>query len=309
MGLKLKVNVYIPTLNAGKIWEELVKKLTEQTYRISRVIIIDSGSQDGTLDNIKEDFELINLDKKDFDHGGTRKMAIEKYPDADIYLFLTQDAIPANELAIENMVKAFEHHPKLGMAYGRQLPHKGAKPLESHARIFNYPPTSQVRNLKDADKYGIKTISCSNSFAAYRRSAYEQVGGFSSGTILGEDVVIAGKILLNGWDMAYLAESMVYHSHDYSIREEFKRYFDIGVFHATNSWIFDHFGRAESEGFKYLNSEIAYVLKRNPISLPKSVFSLFAKWLGYKLGLYHRHFSRSVNRSLSMHKAYWHPSN
>src|SRR5690554_1512575 len=124
MGLKLKVNVYIPTLNAGKIWEELVKKLTEQTYRISRVIIIDSGSQDGTLDNIKEDFELINLDKKDFDHGGTRKMAIEKYPDADIYLFLTQDAIPANELAIENMVKAFEHHPKLGMAYGRQLPHK-----------------------------------------------------------------------------------------------------------------------------------------------------------------------------------------
>lgn len=309
MGLKHKVNVYIPTLNAGKIWEEVVKKLTEQTYPISRVVIIDSGSTDGTLEKIKGDFELISVDKKDFDHGGTRKMAINRYPDADICLFLTQDAIPANELAIENMVTAFDDHPKLGMVYGRQLPHKDAKTLESHARIFNYPPTSQVRSLKDADKYGIKTISCSNSFAAYRRSAYEQAGGFSSGTILGEDVIIAGRILLNGWDMAYLADSMVYHSHDYSVKEEFKRYFDIGVFHATNSWIFDHFGRAESEGFKYLHSEIAYVMKRNPASLPKSIFSLFAKWLGYKIGLNHQHFPKSVNRSLSMHKAYWqHPS-
>src|SRR5690606_3170875 len=122
MGLKHKVNVYIPTLNAGKIWEEVVKTLTEQTYPISQVVIIDSGSSDGTLDKIKEDFKLIAIDKKDFDHGGTRKMAIERYPEADIYVFLTQDAIPANEFAIENMVNAFDDHPKLGMVYGRQLP-------------------------------------------------------------------------------------------------------------------------------------------------------------------------------------------
>lgn len=302
----MKVIVYIPTLNAGDKWREALRQLRLQTYPISQTVIIDSGSTDGTLSpELIEGFKLISIDKKDFDHGGTRHMAIEKFPEADIYVFLTQDAILADKQAIENMVRAFELDPRLGMVYGRQLPHKGAKELESHARIFNYPPESQVRNLEDADQYGIKTISCSNSFSAYRRTAYREAGGFPSGTILGEDVIIAGNMLLKGWHKAYLAEAPVYHSHDYTLKEEFKRYFDIGVFHSTNSWIFDHFGRAESEGMKYLKSEITYLVKNNVTVLPKSFLSIFCKWSGYKIGLHHRRLSPNLNKRLSMHKAYW----
>lgn len=302
----MKVNLYIPTLNAGSKWPEVVGMLRVQTYPVHKTVIIDSGSTDGTLSReLIADFDILHIDKQDFDHGGTRHMAVEKYPDADIYLFLTQDAIPADEQAIANMVRAFELNPELGMVYGRQLPHRGAKELESHARLFNYPAQSQVRSLDDAGKYGIKTISCSNSFAAYRRDAYWEAGGFPSGTILGEDVVIAGHMLLKGWQKAYLAEAVVYHSHDYSLKEEFRRYFDIGVFHSTNSWIFEHFGRAESEGFKYLKSEIRYLFKNNKLLLPKSFASLFCKWLGYKLGLRHDHLSQKASRSFSMHRAYW----
>lgn len=302
----MKVIVYIPTLNAGDRWPEVVEMLRRQTYPVSQKVLIDSGSEDGTLaEEHTKDFAIIKIDKKDFDHGGTRHLAVEQFPEADIYVFITQDAILAHEKAIEHLVNAFEHNPRLGMAYGRQLPHKGAKELESHLRLFNYPPVSQVRSLKDAEKYGIKTISCSNSFAAYRSTAYREVGGFPSGTILGEDVIIAGKMLLKGWQKAYLAESQVYHSHDYSLKEEFKRYFDIGVFHSTNSWIFENFGRAESEGFKYLKSEMSYLLKNNGWMIPKSFFSIFAKWLGYKIGLIHGEIPLKLNRSFSMHKAYW----
>ncbi|MEX2593385.1 MAG: glycosyltransferase family A protein [Anditalea sp.] len=305
----MKIILYIPTLNAGEKWPMVVKSLRAQTYPISQVVIIDSGSKDHTLaDHFTEGFEIIEIDKRNFDHGGTRHMAVEKYPDADIYAFLTQDAILANDQALEKMVRTFESDPKLGMVYGRQLPHKGAKEREAHARLFNYPPGSQIRSLPDADKYGIKTISCSNSFAAYRKTAYREVGGFPSGTILGEDVIIAGKMLLKGWHMAYLADAQVYHSHYYTLKEEFKRYFDIGVFHATNLWIFENFGKAESEGFKYLKSELSYLLKNNVWVLPKAGLSVFAKLLGYKMGLLHHKLPLKLNQSFSMHRAYWnHP--
>lgn len=302
----MKVNVYIPTLNAGGRWPEAVRMLRQQTYPIHKTIIIDSGSTDRTLANeVVQGFELVHIDKKDFDHGGTRHMAVEKFPDAEIYLFLTQDAILADELAIAHVIAAFEQNPELGMVYGRQLPHKGAKELESHLRIFNYPSQSQVRSLKDAPQYGIKTISCSNSFAAYRKTAYWEAGGFPTGTILGEDVIIAGRMLLKGWKKAYLAEAAVYHSHDYTLKEEFKRYFDIGVFHSTNVWIFEHFGRAESEGVKYLKSETSYLVNHNKGMIPKSMLSIFCKWLGYKIGLHHRQLPLRLNKAFSMHKAYW----
>ena len=239
-----------------------------------------------------------------FDHGGTRQRAIDAYPQADVYIFLTQDAIPADESALTNIIRVFDD-PQIGMAYGRQLPHKGATVMEAHARLFNYPPQTQIRGLADADTYGIKTISCSNSFAAYRRSAFEGVGGFPRGTIMGEDVIVAGRLLLDGWKMAYVGDACVYHSHAYSLREEFERYFDIGVFHNDNRWIFDSFGKADSEGFRYALSEIRYVVRRKPWLLPKVCCSFVAKWLGYKLGLSYRSLPLRLRKAFSMYKAYW----
>ena len=302
----MKVNLFIPTLNAGKLWKEVLDGVAKQTYPISRLVIIDSGSTDGTLDLIKgQTCDLIQIDKKDFDHGGTRQMAVEKFPDADVFVFITQDAILAEADAIEQMVHSFEANPELGLVYGRQLPHKNAKVLETHARLFNYPSESKVRSLEDADRYGIRTISCSNSFAAYRKTAFFEVKGFPSGSILGEDVLIAGKMLLNEWKLAYLSHAKIHHSHDYSATDEFKRYFDIGVFHINNPWIFENFGRAESEGFNYLKSELTYTFKHNPLLIPKCLIATGAKWIGYNLGLHYHSLPIGLSKSLSMTKAYW----
>ncbi|SEL91382.1 glycosyltransferase [Parapedobacter koreensis] len=301
----MKVNLYIPTLNAGPRFAELLGALEQQTYPIAVRVLVDSGSKDHTVELAREKgFGVIGLGPEGFDHGGTRQWAIANFPDADIYVFLTQDAIPAHPAMLANIVAAFADG-KIGMAYGRQLPHKGATVMEAHARLFNYPAENQVRGLADAPTYGIKTISCSNSFAAYRRTALEEVGGFPSGTIMGEDVIVAGKLLLQGWKMAYVSDACVYHSHDYRIREEFERYFDIGVFHSDNPWIFESFGRAGGEGFRYAKSEIRYVARRNPFLLPRVFCSFAAKWLGYKLGLAYRNLPARWRRTFSMYKGYW----
>src|SRR3546814_669910 len=122
---------------------------------------------------------------------------------------------------------------------------------------------------------------------------------------MGEDVIVAGRLLLAGWKMVYVADARVYHSHDYTIREEFERYFDIGVFHADNRWIFDGFGHAGGEGFRYGISEIRYVGRRNPFRLPPVACSLMAKWLGYKLVLSYRSLPSRLRKAFSMYKGYW----
>ncbi len=301
----MRVNLYIPTLNGGERFVELLAILARQAWPLQRCVVIDSGSTDGTLEAAQaHGCTVMGLGGEGFDHGGTRQRAIDAYPDADVYCLLTQDAIPADESALANLVQVFAN-PEVGMAYGRQLPNRKATLPERHARLFNYPAHSQLRSLADAPTYGIKTISCSNSFAAYRREALQQVGGFPHGTIMGEDVIVAGRLLLSGWKMAYVAGACVYHSHNYSIREEFERYFDIGVFHSDNRWIFDAFGRAGGEGLRYAQSEIGYVGRRNAFLLPKVGGSILAKWLGYQLGLAYRRLPRKFRRAFSMYKGYW----
>ncbi|MVN91204.1 glycosyltransferase [Mucilaginibacter aquatilis] len=300
-----KIALLIPTLNAGKYWEEFLETVNSQSLGINFKIILDSGSTDGT-DKLAEDkgFNVLRIDKRNFDHGYARQVLADACSTCDILIYLTQDCILACKDSLKNLVEAFSN-ADVGLAYGRQLPRRNAKLLESHGRIFNYPSQSRLKSLSDKVEMGIKTASCSNSFAAYRRTALNDVGGFPLASILGEDVIVGGKMLIKGWKIAYVATAESYHSHDYTITEEFKRYFDIGVFHKMNDWLLEEFGSASGEGMKYLKSELSVVLKKNPLVLPKMVGSIFAKWLGYKLGLNYSKLSGGLVKKLSMHKHYW----
>ncbi|WP_316801213.1 glycosyltransferase [Pedobacter frigidisoli] len=301
----MKVAILIPTLNAGNSWEMLLDSIEKQDLVVDKKIIIDSGSSDDTTKiALAHGYELLTINKSDFDHGYARQLLAEAAKDCDLLVYLTQDCILSGDQSLKNLLNAFEDE-SIGIAYGRQLPHIGAKTIETHARLFNYTTQSKVKQLSDKEQLGIKTASCSNSYAAYRKRALDSVGGFPSHTIFAEDVIVGGQLLIKGWKIAYVAEAEVYHSHDYTVKEEFNRYFDIGVFHSTNRWLLDEFGSAGGEGLKYLKSELNYVVKNNPLVLPKMILSIGAKFLGYKLGMMHDKLSPKQRRAYSMHKKYW----
>lgn len=305
MNNDLKISILIPTLNAGEGWIQLIKSVNAQSYKVYKKLIIDSGSTDNTVELAHQHgFDVIEIDKSDFNHGKTRQQLVDQLPDIDICIFLTQDAILASSDAIENIVKVFDH-PEIGMAYGRQLPHKGAKTLESHARLYNYPNQSHVRSFGDKDIFGFKVFFCSNSFAAYRRSTLLAVGGFSDDSIMGEDAIVAAKMLRAGFKKAYVSDASVYHSHSYTLVEEFKRYFDTRVFHEQNKWLIESYGKPTGEGIKFMKSELKYVIKNDPKVIFKSIASLGAKWLGYKWGMFYTKIPLSILRKVSMHKHYW----
>lgn len=301
----MNISLLIPTLNAGSIWDNVLESIDNQSLILYKKIIVDSGSKDDTVSQAKKHgFEVVEISKSEFNHGATRQLLVDLAGEADICVFLTQDAILDGADSIKNIVKAFDDS-QVGMAYGRQLPHVNAKPLEIHARLFNYPDASHVICLNDQARLGFKAFFCSNSFSAYRKSALEQAGGFPLTSIMGEDAIVAAKMLKAGYKKAYVAEATVRHSHSYTLAEEYRRYFDTRVFHEQNLWMLNEYGKPTGEGFKFIKSELNYVLKKSPASLFKSVASIFAKWLGYNSGRMYRMLPKGIVKKLSMHSFYW----
>lgn len=301
-----KIGLVVPTLNAGKRWEAWLQAFAAQTRKPDYLLLIDSSSSDDTVAQARElGFDVQVITKAEFNHGSTRQSAVMTLAAADIIVFLTQDALLASPDAIEKLVAAFDDS-RVGAAYGRQLPHRDAGPIGAHARLFNYPAHSQVRGLADRERFGIKTVFISNSFAAYRRDALVEAGGFPVDTIMNEDTFAAGKMVLKGWKIAYCGDAQVFHSHDYGFADEFKRYFDIGVFHAHSPWLQQTFGGASGEGLRFVISEMRYLLQHAPWLIPSALWRTGLKWLGYKLGgAMPQYLSRRIISYFSLHKAYW----
>lgn len=301
--------VVIPTLNAEPYFPRLVDGLRAQAITPDQVLVIDSESTDRTRDVLADyGARVVTYPRRLFNHGGTRAHAISLVPDADYIVMMTQDAIPADGHTIERLVACFADQT-VGMAYGRQLPRPDTGAVERFSRLFNYPEQSEVRSLADSERLGVKTTFCSNSFAAYRRTAYEEAGGFPLDAFFAEDQITAGRMLLAGWKLVYAADARVFHSHGYSIREEFSRYFDVGVFHRRNGWLRDKFGTAEGEGLRYLRNELAYLWQCERSAIPSSGVRTLAKYAGYRLGLLEARLSNRIKARLSMQPGYWRRQN
>ncbi|KFD08379.1 glycosyltransferase family 2 protein, partial [Raoultella planticola] len=297
--------VAIPTYNGGEIWKTVVENIKKYAPADLFVHVIDSTSKDDTVSVAdKSGFDVLTIAGKDFNHGGTRNQAVEKYIDLyDIVIFLTQDAIPQPNF-IEEIISVFSD-TSIACAYGRQLPHTDANPLAQHARKYSYPEKGYVCGKDDIPQMGLKTVFMSNSFSAYRLSTFKELGGFPSNTILCEDMFFTAKAVLSGYKVAYVAKAVVQHSHNYTPSEEFKRYFDIGVFHKDEPWIRENMGGAGGEGKRFILSEIKFLLKRAPHWLPISCINNFMKILGYKLGQQYEKLPKKMIKSFSMHKRYW----
>jgi rhamnosyltransferase len=300
----MNISVIIPTYNAQEYLPELLKRLKNQTVPFE-LIIIDSSSSDDTV-VIARGYtdKIIIIPASEFDHGGTRTKAV-KIASGEMIIFLTQDALPYDNNTIEKILELFEDL-NVGAVYGRQIPYDDASLFGKHLRYFNYPDTSYVRTLQDKDKYGIKTAFLSDSFASYRKSALHKIDYFKDGLIVGEDTYAGAKMLMKGFSLGYCAEAKVYHSHSYTVVEEFKRYFDIGVFHKNEHWILETFGRAEGEGGKYVKSEFQYLLTQHAYwQIPAFFMRNGMKYLGYKLGYHYQSLPFFLIQRFSMHKLWW----
>ena len=306
MNIDEKSVIVILTCNGEKTIKKLLESLKSQKVQ-RKMLIIDSESDDSTMkiiDEMKMDIEVKRIRRADFNHGATRQMAVDMCRKAEYFVFLTQDVIMAENDTIEKLLACFSDK-RIGCAYGRQLPNENSGILGAHARLFNYPPKSQIKGMEDAKKLGIKTAFISDSFAAYRGKALDEISGFPKNVILSEDTYVAANMLIRGWKVFYCAEARVYHSHDYTMIEEFKRYFDIGVFHAREPWIRKKFGKAEKEGKRFILSEFKFTLLHGISFIPNLILRNLLKYFGYQLGLRENMINLRLKKRISMCGFFW----
>jgi rhamnosyltransferase len=276
------VNIVIPTLNGQDYLEDLLPSLKTQSIQ-SYPIIVDSSSTDDTS-KLATQYEarVLTVSRNDFNHGKTRNLGIF-HAKSEIVVLLTQDALPADDYCLENLVKPLQD-PKIVASFGRQVPRPDASPTETFTRLFNYPEIPIVKGREDLPEFGIKTFFLSNVCSAIKTKEFKELGGFPENIIMFEDLIFAAKTILKGYKIAYVPEARVWHSHNFSLIQQFRRYQDAGISLRNNAWIFEY-AKANREGVEFLKQEIAYLSKNSqyhwiPYAIAESIFKFTGFWLG-----------------------------
>lgn len=225
----MTISAIIPTCEAADSIEALIQKLQTQSLRPDEIIVVDSESQDGTAALARQcGVQVLEVKRSQFDHGGTRDLAL-RASTGDIVLFLTQDATPVDDGYIEALVRPFAD-ARVAAASGRQVARPAARAFEKAVREYRYPECDRTWDASDVPELGIRSFQLSDVCAAYRRSAYEAVGGFESPLLTNEDMLIAADFLEQGYRLAYCSQAAVWHSHNYTLAQEYRRNRLIGRF-------------------------------------------------------------------------------
>lgn len=299
------IDVIIPTYRPGKEFRLLLERLKQQSVPVRRVVIINTEKKfwDSRWEQEFPFTEVHHIKKEEFDHGGTRRKAAE-LTDAEIMVFMTQDALPADRDLIRNLTSPLKE-PATAAAYARQLPNASCSLVERYTRSFNYPDKSSVKSREDLPVYGIKTFFCSNVCAAYRKDVYESLGGFTGHTIFNEDMIYAFAVIQHGYWIAYAADAKVIHSHNYTCMQQFRRNFDLGVSQAEYPEVFQT-ASSESEGIRLVKKTFRYLCVNGRRRLiPGFVLQSGFKYAGYLAGKNYRRLPARMVRWCSMNKDYW----
>lgn len=279
-----KVSVIIPTLNAEQDLANLLDKLAAQDHAIDEIIVVDSASDDRTVEICKNDnrVKLIQIVRNDFDHGGTRDMALRRSV-GDIIVFLTQDAVPAKKDFIDRLIAPLQEED-VAVSTGRQLPKAGATKTERLVRSFNYPKDSCIKSKEDIPRMGIKTFFCSDVCAAYDREIYLKLGGFLHPVKTNEDMFFAAKAIRSGYRIAYAADAVVRHSHNLTLKEQYKRNFVQGYEMEKHRELLDNVSQG-SEGVRMVKYVSKELLKHGHVgSFVFFCFDCFARFSGNRRG-------------------------
>lgn len=231
----MEISVIIPTLNAEHEIDGLLIALEHQSIQPVEILIVDSASEDKTIELVRQHkiVRLLEIDRRDFNHGTTRDMALRESR-GDFVCFLTQDAVPVSDDYLKRLVAPMVDDSDIALVSGRQLPKADARRFEQLVRDFNYPDTPSVRSKGDLKKFGIKTFFASDTCSAYRRSAYLECGGFDH-VNTNEDMLMAAKFIASGMKVAYEPRAEVYHSHNLTPVQQFARNRAVGFFLETHT--------------------------------------------------------------------------
>jgi len=299
----VETSTIILTKNAGERFEELMKKIENQTYQDFEVLVIDSGSEDRTLKTAEEyGCRIHQIKSEEFHHSRTRNLGAE-LAKGDYLVYITQDALPLNVDFLNKLIEPLENDRVAGV-YGRQIAYSNAKPMEKFFYSYFYPDKRKViipADLENLAEFYVSHVYISDVCSAIKKEVWKKAK-FDESIIMAEDKKWAIDVLKAGYRLVYEPKAVVYHSHNYSIISAFRRRFDDGV---AMKQICGNSGGVALKGLSFLFNEMKHLLKNHKIWIPYALVYNFARFAGVALGKHYEYIPNMLRRRVSKHSGWW----
>lgn len=237
--METQLSVVIPTLNAGPQFGRLLEALRAQTLAPIELVVIDSGSRDGTPERAQAaGARVLTIPPRAFNHGRARNQAIAAAK-GELVVLTVQDALPAEASWLEQLCAPLLQDASLAASYGLQLAPEDAPPL-ARARSLLWERNCPPAGIQDAaPPHVFWTLSPAERLArarfddvtaCIRRRAWETLP--LPEVAYAEDVAWSVQALTQGWRIAWVPQARVWHYHHRPIEYELRRTFVDGLFRA-----------------------------------------------------------------------------
>lgn len=281
----VRVAIAMRSYNDIALIRQTLEMVSKQTYTNVELWNFDSTSSDGTLDVIREfndESRILLNDSKSYNPGKVLNSAMQA-TDADIVVFLNSDATPEREDWLEKLIAPFED-PNVGAVFGRQTSRPDCRTLfhKDNERAFGDGAVSET---------WVHFFSMANS--AIRRSVYEEIP-FETKIQYSEDIEWSYRVKKAGYRIAYVADAPAMHSHNYTLKQSYKRHFGEGK---AEAWIFRE-GELNTSFFRYFLLPFGMEVMRDWLwglrhfsfealwhSIPLRFSQKFGRWQGLKQGM------------------------
>jgi rhamnosyltransferase len=233
----IDVSIILPTYNGIEYIDEVLQAIfSQQTNYKYELIVIDSGSTDGTVDIVKKyPARFYSIDKKDFGHGKTRNYGAS-LAKGKFLVYITQDATPAHEKWLDELIGCFSLDPLVACVFGRHIPREDCNPITKHdivAHFNNFTTSDQpllqyVADTEEGWDHYYKNQGWmafnSNVNSAIRKDIWAKIP--FRDVIYSEDQLMGRDIMENKYKKVYSPKAAVIHSHNYPLGQYLKRFFD-----------------------------------------------------------------------------------
>jgi len=301
---QILASMIILTKNGEKYLHSLLAALyCQKGIRRAEVIVIDSGSSDGTLAIVKDfpEVRLVEIPPGEFGHGKTRNLGA-RLAHGEFLIYLPQDATPIGSDWLGRLLRSFGDPAVVGV-HGRQVARADASPMETFFLSRTYHSHPEKRVLEKGESVSLTRCFFSTVSGAVRASTWA-VHPFREDIIMSEDQAWASDVMRAGYAVAYDPEAAVLHSHQYGIGDIFRRNFDSGysiqqIFHGET-------GIGFSDALRGLAEEAHFVAGR--FGLPGLLRFLpyeFARHAGFWLGLHGDHLPAALCKACSGLGYFW----
>jgi len=278
----MTVDIICPLYNADSYIYSLHNSLINQKgVSINKIRYVLTESKDKTkeiLDSLEVGYKEIK--KESFSHSLVReKEAFES--DADIICFISQDVVIESDSWLKKLILPIING-EAEATYSKQI--SKYNNIEKYTREYNYPDISYIKSKNDIPAMELNTFFFSDASSAVRRDIFVKLDGYDHKDLpTSEDMYFAYKLIKNEYRIKYCADSIVYHSHSFTLKEVYHRYKLTGKFFKDNSYLDTYkTTKTGSDMAKYI---LKRIIQEHRIGLLlRYPFDMAARLFGMKAG-------------------------